>query len=163
MCVRAHSVLNSRANCCRIIGRLEEAVTGFRASLKLWRRLGEVLREGMALHNLGIVAYQLQDYGEAGSSLRQAARCFEEVGSSQWSAAAQNELGLVYRDQGRWEEALTASSGARALFAGDFNLDLLQVRSLVQLDRPLEAIEILDATHVLPSENACESCAIAKT
>ncbi|MHC4233690.1 MAG: tetratricopeptide repeat protein, partial [Planctomycetota bacterium] len=59
--------------------------------------------------------------------------------------------------QQRWEDALAESSAGRASFPGDFNLDLLHVRSLNQLDRPREAIEILNATHVLPSENARES------
>ncbi|NIN11722.1 MAG: DUF5107 domain-containing protein [Gemmatimonadales bacterium] len=54
----------------------------------------------------------------------------------------------------RWEEALAESGAARALFPGDFNLDLLHVRSLLQLGRPREAIDILNAIHVLPSENA---------
>jgi tetratricopeptide (TPR) repeat protein len=55
---------------------------------------------------------------------------------------------------GRWEEALAESSKGRESFPGDFNLDLLHVGSLVQLGRANEAIDILDATHVLPSENA---------
>jgi thioredoxin-like negative regulator of GroEL len=54
----------------------------------------------------------------------------------------------------RWEEALAESGAARALFPGDFNLDLLHVQSLVQLGRPRPAIDILNATQVLPSENA---------
>jgi tetratricopeptide (TPR) repeat protein len=61
------------------------------------------------------------------------------------------------QDRGRWEDALAASSAGRALFPGDFNLDLLHVRSLNQLGRPGESIAILNATHVLPSENARES------
>jgi tetratricopeptide (TPR) repeat protein len=56
--------------------------------------------------------------------------------------------------RGRWEDALAASGEGRSRFPGDFNLDLLHVQSLIQLDRPLEAIDILNATHVLPSENA---------
>ena len=61
------------------------------------------------------------------------------------------------QDEERWEDALAESTIGRTLFPDDFNLDLLQVRSLNQLDRPGEAIEILDAAHVLPSENARES------
>ena len=49
------------------------------------------------------------------------------------------------------------SARARAAFPDDFNLDLLHVRALLALDRPREAIEILAATHVLPSENARDS------
>ncbi|UCD24857.1 MAG: hypothetical protein JSW51_02765, partial [Gemmatimonadota bacterium] len=58
------------------------------------------------------------------------------------------------QDEGRWSDALTESSSARRSFNEDFNLDLLHVRSLVNLGRPIEAIEILNTTHVLPSENA---------
>ncbi len=59
--------------------------------------------------------------------------------------------------QRRWEDALAESGAGRALFPNDFNLDLLQVRSLIQLGRPREAIDILNATNVLPSENARDS------
>ena len=58
---------------------------------------------------------------------------------------------------GLWREALEMSARARAAFPDDFNLDLLHVRALLALDRPGEAIEILAATHVLPSENARDS------
>ncbi|MCZ6915644.1 MAG: DUF5107 domain-containing protein [Gemmatimonadetes bacterium] len=61
------------------------------------------------------------------------------------------------QDQERWEDALAASRAGRASFPGDFNLDLLHVRSLNQLGRPAQAIDILNATHVLPSENARDS------
>ena len=58
------------------------------------------------------------------------------------------------QDRERWEDALVASRAGRTAFPNDFNLDLLHVRSLVQLQRPVEAIDVLNATHVLPSENA---------
>ena len=61
------------------------------------------------------------------------------------------------QDRGRWEEALAVSRAGRASFPGDFNHDLLHVRSLNQLGRAGEAIDILNAAHVLPSENARES------
>ena len=58
---------------------------------------------------------------------------------------------------GLWREALDMSARARAAFPDDFNLDLLHVRALLALDRPGEAVDILAATHVLPSENARDS------
>ncbi len=58
---------------------------------------------------------------------------------------------------GLWREALDLSTRARAAFPGDFNLDLLHVRALLALDRPAEAVGILAATRVLPSENARDS------
>ncbi|MFQ5705055.1 MAG: DUF5107 domain-containing protein [Gemmatimonadales bacterium] len=58
------------------------------------------------------------------------------------------------QDRGRWQDALVESGAGRALFPGDFNMDLLHVRSLNQLGRPREAIELLNTTDVLPSEGA---------
>jgi len=58
---------------------------------------------------------------------------------------------------GRWEPSLLAIDAARERFPNDFNLDLLQARSLLYLDRGSEAAEVLATTHVLPSENARES------
>jgi tetratricopeptide (TPR) repeat protein len=62
-----------------------------------------------------------------------------------------------YQAHGRWTDALAASARAREQFPGDFTLDLLHARSLVHLERPDEALRILDRTRVLPSEHARES------
>lgn len=101
--VRARA-LNSRAVFCRYTGRLQEAMEGYQQSLLLWQQLGNRQREGIAWLNLGILAYQLQQLPQAEAHLQQAARCFAD--SPQWLASAHNELGLVYREQGRWAEAL---------------------------------------------------------
>ena len=61
------------------------------------------------------------------------------------------------QDNGSWDEAVALSAQARGDFPGDFNLALLHVRGLLSLDRAAEAIEVLAATHVLPSENARDS------
>lgn len=97
--------LNSRANACRVLGRLAEASRSYEASLELWQSRDNPLRAGMALHNLGILAYQLQDYVTAEAQLTRAQTCFKVAGSSQWWLASHNELGLVYRDLGRWKAA----------------------------------------------------------
>lgn len=99
-------VLNSRALYCRVTGRLQEAITGYRASLVVWQRLGNRLREGIAWLNLGIVAYQLQQYDQGEADLNQALACFTETRSGQWTAAAQSGLGLIYRDRGQWAQAM---------------------------------------------------------
>ncbi|MEZ5316824.1 MAG: DUF5107 domain-containing protein [Vicinamibacterales bacterium] len=62
-----------------------------------------------------------------------------------------------YQRHGRWADALAASNRARQRVPGDFNLDLLHARSLVNLGRAADAVAILDAVQVLPSENARES------
>jgi tetratricopeptide (TPR) repeat protein len=107
--------LNSRALFCITLGRLEEALAGHQACLDLWRQLGNRLREGLALLNLGILAYELRRYDQAESNLAEAARCFEEVEAPEQLASVQNERGLVYRDLGRWEEALACFEAAAPL------------------------------------------------
>lgn len=100
--------LNSRAWCHQVLGRIEEAMTDLWAGLVLCRQADDRLNEGKALLNLGIMAYELQAYEEAEAHLRSAEQCFQAIGSAQMVAAVQNELGLVYRDQGRWADALHA-------------------------------------------------------
>jgi hypothetical protein len=56
-----------------------------------------------------------------------------------------------------WDGALAALRAARDRFPGDFELDLLQARALINVGRGLEATRILASTRVLPSENARES------
>lgn len=118
-------VLNSRALYCRITGRLQEAMTGYREALLVWQRLCNRLREGMARHNLGILAYQLQQYEEAEKELNQALNCFAAAGSAQWVAAAQSGLGLIYRDRGQWAEAMACFDAVAARRRADGARDSL--------------------------------------
>lgn len=106
--------LNSRAFFCITLGRLEEALTGHQASLALWRQLGDRLHEGKTLVNLGFLFYELRRYDQAEAVLTQARRCFEEVNVPEQLLFAQNALGLVYRDQGRWGEALACFEAVAA-------------------------------------------------
>ena len=62
-----------------------------------------------------------------------------------------------YQDLGAWDAALAALDVAHERFSDDFNLALFQARALINVGRALEATRILDATHVLPSENSRES------
>ena len=67
------------------------------------------------------------------------------------------ELIRHLQGQNRWAGALEASARGREIFPDDFNLALLHARALLHLGGNREAIEVLAATHVLPSENARES------
>jgi tetratricopeptide (TPR) repeat protein len=58
------------------------------------------------------------------------------------------------QEEGRWEDALTASSEAMIRFPVDADLALLHVASLVETMRWQPALEILDRVRVLPSENS---------
>lgn len=97
---------NARAVICRVTGRLEEALEGYRASLALWEALGDAHYQGIVTLNLGIIAYGLRQYTEADAHLRRAEKLFAEAGSGAWLRKVQSELGLVQRDQGWWDAAL---------------------------------------------------------
>lgn len=62
-----------------------------------------------------------------------------------------------YQAHSRWADALTASTAALELFPGDFNLQIMHAKSLIHLRRPTDALVVLDAARVLPSEGARES------
>ncbi len=98
--------LNARAVVCRVTGRLEEAMAGYRASLALWQELGDTHYQGIVNLNLGIIAYGLRQYAAADAHLRQAEKLFTVAGSDAWRRKVQSELGLVQRDLGHWDEAL---------------------------------------------------------
>jgi tetratricopeptide (TPR) repeat protein len=55
---------------------------------------------------------------------------------------------------GDWTASLDALDEARSRFPGDFNLALFEARALVHGRRPAEALDILSAVNVLPSEHA---------
>lgn len=61
------------------------------------------------------------------------------------------------QDVEAWESSLVALDEARQRFPDDFNLDLLEARALIHLARAEDAVRVLTATHVLPSENARDS------
>ena len=84
---------------------MDKAIHDYQASLDLWRVVGNTFRQGIALLNLGVIAYELQEYHRGLVSLSEAAQRFEESGSDQWLASARNEIGLVYRDLGQWDRA----------------------------------------------------------
>jgi tetratricopeptide (TPR) repeat protein len=62
-----------------------------------------------------------------------------------------------YQDQGEWDASLAILDAIRPHFPDDFNLKLLEAKTLMNLGRALEATEILASTHVIPSENARDS------
>lgn len=100
-------VLNSDAQFAQIYGDYQYARDAFQASYVLWCALGDEIRQGLALTNLGVVYYELQDYGSAEAKFRASVALFEANQAPYQLTAVYNELGLLYRDQGRWDEAMT--------------------------------------------------------
>lgn len=97
--------LNSQAIYLQLTGQIELALAGYAAALDLWHSLGNRTRQGMALLNLGILSYQLQQYTAANEYLLQAAAHFEATGNDYQLGSVQNQLGLLYRDQGLLNQA----------------------------------------------------------
>lgn len=62
-----------------------------------------------------------------------------------------------YQSQNRWADSLTAATAALERFPSDFNLQIMQARAFVRLNRPADALAVLGAARVLPSEGARES------
>ncbi len=61
------------------------------------------------------------------------------------------------QDAAAWEASLDALAEARARFPADFDLALLETRSLLEVGRAAEAADVLAGVRVLPSEGARES------
>jgi tetratricopeptide (TPR) repeat protein len=61
------------------------------------------------------------------------------------------------QERSAWTGSLEALAEARARFPDDFNLALLETRSLLEVGRASDAARILASVQVLPSENARES------
>jgi len=107
------------------------------------------------------------DYGPfyvARSSLRDPARGVERTADLRRGVALGPETRLLHvylirhlEEQSEWTASLEALEQARARFPDDFNLALLQVRSLIHADQAEKAVEILSTLQVLPSENSRQS------
>jgi CHAT domain-containing protein/tetratricopeptide (TPR) repeat protein len=118
-------VLNSEAVFARIQGDYERARQGYHASQVLWERLGNRMRQGLALMNQGVLRYYVQDYGAAEQDLLQSLHIFREIEAGHAQAMALTNLGLVARDQGHWEKALNYLQQAADLFEHHGSRDFL--------------------------------------
>lgn len=108
--------LNNLGEAVRELGDREEAESNFRRALAIYHQaVGPDHPDyGMALANLGGILRE-GDPGEAETALLEAVRNYEGNFTSDhpWLASPLHDLGLLYRDQGRLEEA--ESSLRRAL------------------------------------------------
>lgn len=95
-------------------GHLQAALDDYQASLQIREVNGNQVQMGLVNLNIGITLYELHDYGRAERHLRQAEALFSATQSFTWLASVQNELGLLFRNQGRWAEALAAFHAAIA-------------------------------------------------
>jgi tetratricopeptide (TPR) repeat protein len=87
-------------------GRLGEALAAHGAAYVAFRRLGDELRQGIALHNMGVVNAQAGALGRAAEELASAHAVFVSAGERLYAADAAANLGWVLARQGRVPEAL---------------------------------------------------------
>jgi tetratricopeptide (TPR) repeat protein len=99
--------LNSSALFAQSQGDYERARDRFAAGYAIWQRLGNSVRQGSTLKNMGILHYELHEYDAAEAKFRESAALFESAGATYFQALSFNELGLLCRERGRWRDAET--------------------------------------------------------
>lgn len=124
--------LNSRAIFHRLMGQFELSLADLQSCLPLWEKLGNEQRKGMTLTNLGFTAYQLQQYEQAESYLLAATTLLEQLGAPRPVYLANMNLGILYRDLGRWAEAQRCQERALVL-QGQSDAQDMMGRTLINL------------------------------
>jgi tetratricopeptide (TPR) repeat protein len=97
---------------------LDEALRQFIQVKNLYRRLGKVADEGLADNSIGTVQDARQDFVAAQNSFNQALACGESGNDKSVVAAAYQNLGTLFRKEGRAEEALANLGRAREIWKG---------------------------------------------
>ena len=86
-------------------GKLDEALTRYRAALALFQQLREPAMEAVAWHQLGVVYQEAQQWDEAERHYRESARIEEERGNLAGAAQTWNNLAIVSKAAGKPEAA----------------------------------------------------------
>ena len=89
----------------RLQGEFEKALNRYQQSLDLWEELGDQYYTGLVLINIGITYFELQLYDETKRYLIKAKPIFETLKDETNLASINNELGLLARQRGDWDEA----------------------------------------------------------
>ena len=106
----------------------EPAIDSYQVAYQLWSRVDSA--EGMARtrHNVGLAFLALGDWPQAEASLRSAIALYDQSRSRLYSAVASMDLGNVYLDQERPEEAEALYRQARGVMeASGYRRGLAQV------------------------------------
>jgi len=105
-------------------GGIREAVHYFARAQEEAMLEGDLATVGRAANNLGIIANMQGEYGRAVGSLTTAIGAYDRVRSDRGIAESHHNLGIVFRDQGKLAEALSAADDAvrEATQSGDASL-----------------------------------------
>ncbi|NOK57637.1 MAG: Tetratricopeptide (TPR) repeat [Chloroflexi bacterium AL-W] len=108
--------LNSSAFFAHNQGQYEVALAYYTESLTLWRELGNILRQGMALLNMGSLHHQLHAFVTAKTCIGESIELFTQTKADFYQATALNTLGVIERDQGKWDAAIACFEKAYTYF-----------------------------------------------
>ena len=108
--------LNSSAFFAHNQGQYEVALAYYTESLALWKELGNILRQGMALLNMGSLHHQLHAFVIAETCIGESIELFTKTKADFYQAIALNTLGVIERDQGKWDSAIACFEKAYAYF-----------------------------------------------
>lgn len=108
------------------LGRWQDAVGFYHTGLDALATAGNAEYVAKLNKNLGTAlvrgfeagVFGADRLGEAETRIRQALAHFADLGSPRLEASAWNELGTIFKAQGRWEEALPCYERYRAYFLG---------------------------------------------
>jgi tetratricopeptide (TPR) repeat protein len=89
------------------LGRLDEALEGYRRALRATRRLGDRHGEARILTNRGVLNALRGDFRAAEADLSQAAALFDELGQVLYAAKARHNIGFACARRGDIPAALT--------------------------------------------------------
>ncbi len=113
------------------LGRLDEALEGYRRALALVRRSGDRHDEFTVLINRGVVQTYRGALRAAAADLREAEALAQRIGQPLWAAFSLGNLGLVATLRGDLPEALACFDGAEPVLAQASDTRL----ALMELDR----------------------------
>src|SRR4051812_9144253 len=104
--IDAARLAGQRAYVHHLEGRLGEALDGHRAAYDAFRRLGDELRQAVALHNMALLHAHAGALGQAAAELGRARELFDRAGERRNAADAAANLGWVLARQGLVPQAL---------------------------------------------------------
>ena len=105
-------------------GGINESIHYFARAQEEAMLEGDLGTVGRAANNLGVIANMQGEYGRAVGSFTTALGAYERVRNERGIAESHHNLGIVYRDQGKLAEALSAADDAvrEATLADDASL-----------------------------------------
>jgi tetratricopeptide (TPR) repeat protein len=132
------------------LGRLEEAMTGYRAALRGMRREGDQVGEARLLMNRGVLQTYRARFTAANDDLERAAELFDALGQPVLAAMTRHNLGFVAARRGDVPRALTLYDRAES------ECRRLGVREAIPL---MDRCETLLSVRLIPEARAAAAAA----